>query len=94
VGVTDAEGCVNKAQYSVYQFTTTHKGRRGEGKEGGQRKLVKETGERLNHGQASALLERLHQWIQTPKRLNVARFCQTGIGGWDAIQNQGVTVQE
>jgi len=27
--------------------------------------------------------ERLHQWIQTPKRLNVARFCQTGIGGWD-----------
>jgi len=23
----------------------------------------------------SCLLERLHQWIQIPKRLNVARFC-------------------
>ena len=31
--------------------------------------------------------ERLHQWIQTPKRLNVALFIQTGIGGWNAIQN-------
>jgi len=31
--------------------------------------------------------ERLHERIQAHKRLNVARFCQTGIGGWDAIQN-------
>jgi len=33
------------------------------------------------------LLERLHQWIQTPNCLNVALVCQTGIGGLDAIQN-------
>jgi len=32
------------------------------------------------------ILERPHQGIQTPKRLKLARFCQTGNGGWDAIQ--------
>jgi len=34
------------------------------------------------------------QWIQTRKRLNVARSRQTSISGWDAIQNWDVTVQK